>query len=79
MKYYLEITEQLTDEERLIKQPQSLRKEIFGDTATERMQNAKQLYNILSEVVGFNFEHTAKIHNCGHEDGMACELIELDM
>ena len=55
MKYYLEIMEQLTDEEMLIKQPQSLRKEIFGDTATERMQNAKQLYTTLSEVVGFNF------------------------
>lgn len=70
MKIYLEVNEQLSDEELIIKQPQTMRVEV---------QSEEEALLILESIIAL-FEGltiTKKIHFCQHEDGLPCQLKEI--
>lgn len=70
MKMYLEIIEQLSDEEMGVKQPQILRIEV--QTEDEALLI---LDSICALFEGLNI--TKKIHFCKHEEGLPCEVKEI--
>ena len=66
MKYYLEINEILTEEESLIKQPQTLRLECVDKDACISKH---------SQLIWMFWENTeSRIHYCWHEDWEACSV-----
>jgi len=69
-KKYLEILEQLTDEESLIKQAQAVRIEVSSkDEAISKLS----IYE--PEFEGRNY--IKRYHICNHEEGQSCEIEEL--
>ena len=77
MKYYLQVTEELTEDECFIKQPQSFIKEIETNSQNEALSKAQKLYDNLYFLGLFNFVHKPKLQICRHDEGGACELIDL--
>jgi len=71
MKYYLEIKEMLTEAEAFTKQPQELRIEVAGEA------QAREKLQVLIPVLFSGVKYTSNLHVCRHDDGGACELIEL--
>ena len=70
MKQYLEIIEQLTDEENLIKQPQIIRIEVSSkEEAIEKL--------LIYESIFEGLNYIKRYHICNHEAGQPCEIEEL--
>ena len=70
MKQYLEIQEQLTDEESYIKQPQQIRIEV-----SSKEEAIEKLLIYEPEFEGLNY--IKRYHKCYHEEGQSCEIEEL--
>ena len=68
-KYYLEIKEQLTEDEMLTKQPQEFRKEYATLEASQAA--SPEIEAMLFEGVSYK----RQVHVCKHEDGAGCEII----
>ena len=68
-KYYLEIKEQLTEEEMLTKQPQEFRKEYATLEAAQAASPA------IEAMLFDGVNYIRQVHVCHHEDGIGCELI----
>lgn len=67
MRQYLEIIEQLTDEELFIKQAQEIRIAVSSkEDAIEKLA----IYE--PEFVGLNY--IKRYHKCYHEEGQPCEI-----
>ena len=67
MKQYLEIIEQLSAEEKFIKQPQQIRVEVNSkEEAIEKLPQFELLFE------GKNY--IKQLHKCYHEDGKSCEV-----
>ena len=72
MNNYLEIRQQLTEEQATIWQPIEVRKLVIDET------EARQVLPNLVQVLGLESEtYTANLHICRHDDGEQCELIDL--
>lgn len=70
MKKYLEILEQLTEEERQTKQPQTVRVEVSSkDEAISKLSTYE------SDFEGLNY--IKRYHKCYHEEGSPCQVEEL--
>lgn len=67
MKTYLEIQETLTEEEQQVKQPQSIRIEV-----ADKAEAISKLSKYEPAFKGLNY--TKRVHYCGHEDGLPCEI-----
>jgi hypothetical protein len=66
-KNYLEIIEQLTEEEMLIKQPQEVRIEVSSkEDAIEKLDIYEPAF------IGLNY--VKRYHICKHEEGQPCEI-----
>jgi len=70
MKQYLEIIEQLTEEEALIKQAQTIRIEV---SSKEDAIDKVSIYEPAFE--GLNY--TKRYHKCYHEEGKSCQVEEI--
>jgi len=70
MKMYLEIIEQLSEEEMGFKQPQSLRLEARDERDAERLLKLN-----IGQFDGLTV--IKRIHSCQHEDGLPCQLKEI--
>jgi len=70
MRSYLEIIEQLTDEESLLKQAQIIRIEV---SSKEDAINKLSIYESAFE--GLNY--IKRYHKCYHEENKSCEIEEL--
>ena len=68
-KFYLEIEEQLTEDEMQVKQPQNFRKEY--PTAELAQQASPAIEAMLFEGITY----VRRVHVCNHEDGKGCEII----
>ena len=64
---YLEIEEQLSEEEAFTKQPRTLRIEVKDE------DEAYQLYEKYKELFS-DCNYVARIHYCHHDEGKPCEL-----
>ena len=72
MNNYLEIRQQLTEEQEKIWQPIEVRKLVIDEI------EARQILPNLVQVLGLEGEtYTANLHICRHEEGAQCELIDL--
>lgn len=72
MNNYLEIRQQLTEEQATIWQPIEVRKLVADET------EAREMLVTLVELLGLEGEtYTANLHICRHEEGGECELIDL--
>lgn len=70
MKQYLEIIEQLTEEEELIKQSQIIRVEV-----SSKEDAISKLSTYESTFEGLNY--IKRYHKCYHEESQSCEIEEL--
>ena len=72
MNNYLEIKQQLTEEQSAIWQPIEVRKLVIDET------EARQVLPNLVQLLGLEGKtYTANLHICRHESGEQCELIDL--
>lgn len=70
MQLYLEIIEQLTEKERLIKQPQTIRIEVISkEEALEKLPTFELLFA--------DKNYIKRLHKCQHEEGLGCVVEEL--
>ena len=70
MKQYLEIVEQLTEEELFTKQPQIIRTEVISkEDAIDKLNIYENLFT------GLNY--IKQYHKCYHEEGNTCEIESL--
>lgn len=70
MRMYLEIFEQLSEDEQFIKQPTNIRIEVISkEEAIEKLPQFEPLF------IGLNY--TKRLHTCRHEEGLGCEVEEL--
>jgi hypothetical protein len=69
-KIYLEIEEQLTPEEELVKQPTIVKSEYAS------IDEAKPVSDGIEAMFFKNKTYTRCVHVCGHEDGTPCEKIK---
>ena len=67
MKLYLEILEQLTDEESLTKQAQTIRIEV-----SSKDEAISKLTTYEPDFEGLNY--VKRYHKCYHEEGRPCEI-----
>ena len=73
MKLYLEIIEQLTEEEEFIKQPQIVRIEVSSkEEALTLLENFSQFESLFA---GKNY--ITRLHTCRHEEGLGCVVENL--
>jgi hypothetical protein len=67
MKQYLEILEQLTEEESIVKQPQTVRITVASkEDAIEKLDVYEPAF------IGLNY--IKRYHICKHEEGQPCEI-----
>lgn len=71
MKQYLEIIEQLTEEEMFIKQPQIVRIEVVN-----KEEAVAKLPDYEPSFIGRTY--TKNLHKCYHEEGQSCVLESLE-
>lgn len=70
MKTYLEIKEQLTEEEKQVKQPQEIRIEV-----ADKKEAISKLAVFKSVFKGLKY--VKQVHYCRHSEGLPCKVEEL--